>query len=239
MYSLTCTLNNMLTNNQNNSLPARKINEASSEIKKWEDYDKIICPDGTMIDMAALIEEQNRARVALLHLVPWFAEVLGRFRFIYTFQVQTQATDSRDIYINPQFTAGLSFEQKVFVMAHEIMHCVLNHFRRADAIGADPTLANVAGDYEINITLASDDVVGGKPLISYEKIAGIGALIDKKYNGWGFEKIYADRPSVPSGTQQPKQQSKQQSNQQPKKSKDWVDGWNQAMEDYKNGKLTI
>ena len=216
-------------------------------VKKWEDYDYVISPSGKKIDMNELLNDQYRAKNALVHLIPYFGEFVGKFRFIYTFRIPTQATDGRDIFINPEFTSELDFTGKVFVMAHEVMHCILNHLRRAKAIGADMTKANIAADYECNITLAEMDAVRRspglndpdqrkvKPLVSIETMEKHGALVDKKYSGWGFEKIYKDNPSGP--TDRPKPPSGSQSPMN--RSKDWVDGWNKAIEDYKNGKLKL
>lgn len=234
-------------------------NDFSGSTKKWEDYDCVIAPNGEKINMDKLLDDQARARTALVHLVPYFSEFIGKFRFIYTFRVQTQATDGRDIFINPLFTSKLSFDGKVFVMAHEIMHCVLNHLRRGKAIGADHYKANIAADYECNITLAEMGVTGTKsgsrgdtvtvPLVSMKTMEEIGALVDKKYSGWSFEKIYKDNPPGPSNKQKSGggQGSGQGqsgggpsgSQQKPKKSADWVKGWNKAIEDYKAGKLKL
>ena len=90
----------------------------------------------------------------------------------------------------------------------------------------------------------------------------IGALYDKKYSGWGYEKIYADNPSGPKDSmdnsgesnQAQQQQDKQNGQQQGKGSggssssgngqqqqygEDYKKGWAQAMEDYKKGKLKL
>ena len=48
---------------------------------------------------------------------------INKLRTIYTFQVKTQATDGYNLFVNPQFTYNLDLTGKVFVMAHEIMHC--------------------------------------------------------------------------------------------------------------------
>ena len=48
-----------------------------AQIKKWEDYDTIVCPDGQEIDMVALLEDQERAKAALVHLCPFFQEFIG------------------------------------------------------------------------------------------------------------------------------------------------------------------
>jgi len=162
-----------------------------ADIKKWEDYDTIICPDGQEIDMQALLDDQERAKAALVHLCPFFGEFIGKLRPVYTFRIETQATDGKDILINPQFTANLNFSQKVFVMAHEIMHCVLNHMRRAKDKGWSMKKANVAADYECNITLAKE-ASNGIGIISMDTMKKTKAYVDKKYDGWGFEKIYAD-----------------------------------------------
>jgi hypothetical protein len=159
----------------------RKINESiwdeSSEGKKWEDYDTIKCLDGQIIDMVALIDEQQRAKAALVHIMPFFNAFINRLRPVYTFRIPTQATDGRNLFINPQFTANLDLTGKVFVMAHEIMHCVLNHLRRGKA--HDPEASNVAADYEVNITLAD------MGLVKMGTMQKLGALVDKKYSGWG------------------------------------------------------
>lgn len=228
----------------------RKINESSgwnvdSNGKKWEDYDTIKCPDGQIIDMVALIDEQQRAKAALVHILPFFNAFINRLRPVYTFRIPTQATDGKNIFINPQFTANLDLTGKVFVMAHEIMHCVLNHLRRGK--GHDHERSNVAADYEVNITLAD------MGLVKIGTMQKLKALVDQKYSGWGYEKIYDDNPPGSSGQSMnnQSQQSQAQKNQQGQQgqggggnsnqqySEDYKKGWAQAMEDYKNGKLKL
>lgn len=155
-------------------------------MKKWNDFDKIILPNGEEIDMNKLDDEQNRAKAALQHLAPVLGGFLGRLRFIYTFQVSTQATDGYNVFVNPYFTYKLDLTQKAFVMAHEIMHCLLNHLRRGRAAGHDHERSNIAADYECNITLVDMD------LFDFNTIKNMKAYIDKKYSGWGYEKIYDD-----------------------------------------------
>lgn len=213
--------------------------------KRWEDYDTIKCPDGQVIDMAKLLDEQQRAKAALLHLMPYFNAFISKLRPIYTFKVQTQATDGYNLFINPQFTYNLDLTGKVFVMAHEILHCVLNHMRRG--AGHNPQLSNIAADYEVNSTIVELDLV--KP----DVIAKIGGLYDKKYTDWGYERIYADSPSGPkqpmsnNGEAKDAQKNQQGQDQQQsggggkgdkqQYSAEYKAGWNKAMEDYKNGKL--
>ena len=201
------------------------------EDKKWEDYDTIKCPNGQIIDMQALLAEQQNAKVALIRIMPWLGGFIGRLRFVYTFRVQTQATDGYNLFVNPQFTYNLNLLQKTFVLAHEVMHCLLNHLRRAQGRGDDMNRANVAADYEANIALA--DV---QPF-SVSMIKDMKALIDEKYRKMSYEEIY-DKVSS-SGDSQQNQQGQKDAQKNSQYSQDYKDGWNQAMRDYKAGKISI
>ena len=220
-----------------------------SKGKKWEDYDTILCPDGEVIDMQKLLEEQQRACAALGHLLPALGGFVSKLRFIYTFRVDTQATDGYNIFINPQFTSHLDLTGKTFVLAHEIMHCLLNHLRRANELGHPAKKSNVAADYEVNVTLAQD-----LDLIKPDTIRKLGALYNDKYHTWGYEKIYADNPASSSSksmnNQDQSQQAKQNQGQQgqgggsgggadQKMDPDYIKGWNDAVKDYMDGKLSI
>lgn len=229
----------------------RNINEASgwdtdANGKRWEDYDTIKCPNGQIIDMNKLLDEQQRAKAALVHIMPVFGGFVNKLRHIYTFRVPTQAVDGVNIFINPQFTYNLDLTGKVFVMAHEIMHCVLNHLRRGKS--HNPERSNIAADYEVNITLVE------MGLVKLDTIKKLEGLVDTKYSNWGYEKIYDDNPSGPSSQSMnnQKQSSQAQQNQQRQSgqggsgqsgsqqySDDFKKGWAQAMEDYKNGKLKL
>lgn len=218
-----------------------------SKGKRWEDYDTILCPDGEVIDMQKLLEEQQRACAALGHLLPALGGFVSKLRFVYTFRVDTQATDGYNIFINPQFTSHLDLTGKTFVLAHEIMHNLLNHLRRARELGHPIDKSNIAADYECNITLATD--LG---LVKIDTVKKLGALIDTKYQGWGYEKIYADNP--PSGGNsnmnnkdegsKAKQNQEQgggngSGNENQKLDSDYIKGWNDAIKDYMDGKLSI
>lgn len=227
--------------------------------KKWEDYETILCPDGTVIDMVALIDDQYRAMAALNHLAPMFGGFISKLRFIPTFRVQTQATDGFNVFYNPQFTASLDFTGKVFVMAHELMHCLLNHLRRAKAAGhTNPQKSNIAADYEVNDTLVD---IG---LFKSSTITKIGGYYDDKYVKWGFEKIYdaISSPSSMESQDNSKESSQAAKNQDQKDSRsgsqsqsrsgsgngndnqrdysaDYKAGWAQAIQDYQEGKLKL
>lgn len=203
----------MKTINDENQVSGAEVRAMSrdSKGKKWEDYDTIKCLDGTIIDMKQLVRDQASAKAALIHLEPMFATFANMLNIVYTFRIRTQATDGYHLFVNPQFTAELTFTEKVFVMAHECMHCVFDHMRRGRQAGHDHRRSNVAADYEVNQTLVD---LG---LFKAETIKNIKALIDSKYSGWAYERVYDDRPKDPS--------NKNNNNNQPGQSQS---GWGQS-----------
>lgn len=225
-----------------------KFGDESQEGKKWEDYETIVCPDGEVIDMVALIDEQHKAIAGLIHIAPELMGFLSSLSLIYTFRVQTQATDGLRIFVNPQFTNKLSFTEKCFVMAHEVMHCLLNHNRRLKSMPHYE--ANIAMDYEVNDTLVACG------LFKEETMKKIGAFVDMKYADMGCEKIFDIMPRKNDGSMDNSNQSAQaKKNQQGQQgqsqqggsgggqkqtySDEYKAGWKKAIEDWKAGKIKI
>ena len=231
------------------------ISEASSSLTqgepKWEDYDVIVCLDGEKIDMAKVIQDQVRAQAVVVGQVPFFGAYVSVLKIVYTFRVATQATDGVHLFINPQFTSHLDFQQKCFVLCHELMHCLLLHIERFEE-GQDHDLCNIAADYECNITLAqlSDIERGHAPNIGLFPISVMQktkALVDKKYIGWSYEKIYDDivktgigkaLKNMVNNAQSQGQGQGQGQGSSPSYSKDYQEGWEQAVADWKAGKLS-
>ena len=220
----------------------KQLNESMGRLrngKKLEDYDVVYDLDGTKIDMVKLLDEQQRAKAALVHIMPFFNAFVNKLKFVYTFQVETQATDGYYLFVNPRFTSELDLTGKVFVMAHEIMHCVLNHMRRGKS--HDRWKSNVAADYEVNDTLVE------MGLFKESHISKLGGLYDKKYTDWGYEAIYDSNPKGPenksmqnpNGKNGQKGRGGQGGGSSQPKSADWKAGWKQAIEDYKSGKLKL
>lgn len=217
------------------------VDERAQGVKKWEEYDEIICPDGEKIDMNKLLSDQATATAIISGQIPFFGAYISKLHPIYTFAISTQATDGYHLFINPQFTSHLTLKQKIFVMAHELMHCLLMHTKRYSE-GTDHKKANIAADYECNITLAKLDKleVGNAPnmgLVDIGTMKEIGAFVSKKYIGWGYEAILKDVSGAGSGDSMSNKQNTQQS--QNNKSQDYLDGWDQAMRDWRSGKLII
>lgn len=189
-----------ITPQQSEILKLNTINEADANRggQRWEDVDFIELPDGEMIDMKKLLKDQQLAKAALNTRLPHIGILAEKLRFIYTFEVDTQATDGYNVFVNPKFTNDLTIEGKMFVMAHELMHCLLNHIRRAKAIDAMNMKGNIAADYEVNQTLVD---LG---LVTEKVIKDLGGYIDKKWSRKPFEQIFnqMENPSKPNQQQQ-------------------------------------
>ncbi len=71
----------------------------------------------------------------------------------------TAATDGKNIYVDPEYFASLSENDRLFTIAHVIMHIKFMHmYRLADKDGKkrDPELWNIATDAIINANLERD-----------------------------------------------------------------------------------
>ena len=62
--------------------------------------------------------------------------------------VPTACTDGYSVWINPTFFVGLTKSERIFLIAHEVFHPLLNHLTRL--AGHRKNLVNIAADYEIN-----------------------------------------------------------------------------------------
>ena len=131
--------------------------------------------------MDPIIEKLTTARVGLLLKAPFFGNMATRMRLTdATEWCPTAATDGRGFYYNKDFINKLSVKKLEFLFAHEILHCVFDHFGRVGS--RDRTLANIAQDYAVNQILV-DERIG-------EKITEVQICYDSKYRGKAWEEIY-------------------------------------------------
>lgn len=71
----------------------------------------------------------------------------------------TASTDGKNIYFDPDYLASLSDDDKLFIIAHELMHVKFEHMYRImgkDGQIRDPKLWNIATDAIINANLERD-----------------------------------------------------------------------------------
>ncbi len=130
-----------------------------------------------------------KARMGLLFKHPFFGQLALRLTLTPADRkwCPTAATDGKKFYYNPAFIANLDDKENVFLVGHELGHCIYEHMIRRG--GRDPKLYNIAGDYIIN-NMLDTEMVQGKDyarVITYVK-----PFLDHKYDGWSSEEVYDD-----------------------------------------------
>lgn len=136
----------------------------------------------------ARILEEAKEQVYLARLVLLLKdEFFGTFLSLLQMEeasewCPTAATDGRKIYYNAEFMLSLDIEEKKFVLAHEILHCIYGHIGRRR--NRDPKLWNIATDLLINAILVEHKI--GKIVQS--------GLIDPRYDPkeWTADEVYDD-----------------------------------------------
>ena len=95
-------------------------------------------------------------RQKLLVRFPFTGGFLMRMEFVPVrdCRLRTAATDGERIFMDIAFCSTLSTDERLFVMAHEVWHCVLMHMLRCQT--RDPSAFNVAADMEVNHMLKKE-----------------------------------------------------------------------------------
>lgn len=103
--------------------------------------------------VAAIVQ----ARVYLLINHAFFGNLATRLELVdATKWCPTAATDGRKFYYNREFIKKLTRPELVFLVGHEILHCVYDHIGRRSA--RDPQVWNMANDYIVNYTLVKERI---------------------------------------------------------------------------------
>jgi len=105
-----------------------------------------------------LIEETKRL---IISRYPRFASAIAQSNIEYKTDLRyhTAATDGKNIYFDPDYLASLNDDERIFLLAHEIMHIKFGHiFRLQDKDGNKRNLDvwDVATDAIINANLKRD-----------------------------------------------------------------------------------
>lgn len=128
-----------------------------------------------------VIENIITARVSLLFKQPFFGNIATRMKVIDASDwCKTAATDFRNLYYNRDWFAQMDVKEIEFVIAHEIYHCIFDHFGRRET--RNPKLFNIAADYCVNGLLIRDKI-GEMP-------KSIPGYYSKDYEGMPTERIY-------------------------------------------------
>lgn len=91
-----------------------------------------------------------RARTKLLMKEPFYGSLIMRMKFALA-PCGTACTDMRRVIFDPAFLSQLSEDEVLFVLKHEVLHCVLQHGIRAR--GYQTQLYNIAADIVVNSSI--------------------------------------------------------------------------------------
>lgn len=94
-------------------------------------------------------------------------------------ECNTAATDGKNLFFNPEFFMGLTAEERIFLILHEVMHNVYNHGIRLGF--RDHKTWNEAADYVINGELIDRGFTMPKD-----------GLHNTSYDGWSADEVYED-----------------------------------------------
>jgi predicted metal-dependent peptidase len=144
----------------------------------------------------AVLEQLIRARISLLLQQPFWGTLATRLTLRDSTDepwCKTAGTDGRYFYYNRHFISKLDKQECIFLVAHEVEHCVYDHMdRRGSRL---PKMWNAAADFVINAELDEHNV--GK--LPNPKTSGVQACFDKKYKGMFTEEVYELLLKEPGG----------------------------------------
>lgn len=103
-----------------------------------------------------LLKQLEEDRAVMMLKQPFTALLAMRLRMVTVVddRMPTACTDGETMFFNAEFMSGRSNDDRRFILAHEVWHCVLAHSLRS--LGRDHARWNIACDYEVNHILHSE-----------------------------------------------------------------------------------
>lgn len=90
----------------------------------------------------------------VLSSYPFFGSIAADVECWETDEIETIKSDGTDIFYNPQYLSGLSDNDQIFLLSHELCHIALEHASRGK--DKDPVIWHTAADAVINQMLKRD-----------------------------------------------------------------------------------
>ncbi|MBE5757820.1 MAG: hypothetical protein E7345_02690 [Clostridiales bacterium] len=109
----------------------------------------------------------------VLRKFPALGATISGLQFQPSDKVDTAGTDGNVVYYNEDFLSSLSYDEKIFLFSHEIMHVAFGHLKRSQ--GKESELWNVATDAVINQILKHEHLPMPKCGIDMEDAFGKSA----------------------------------------------------------------
>ncbi|MDR2233872.1 MAG: VWA-like domain-containing protein [Tannerella sp.] len=123
----------------------------------------------------------EKAKTSLVLSQPFFATIALGLKYVEDINEKTASTNGIILKYNPDYINGMTVEETVGLLAHEVLHIVnLHHLRRE---GRDTELWNKACDYAIN------------GLLNNKFKLPKNGLYNNRYDNMNAETIYADLQS--------------------------------------------
>lgn len=104
-------------------------------------------------------------RQSILRAQPFIGNVAMKLEIVPVRDVRcpTACTDGKRVYFDIAFLASLSENERKFVLAHELWHCVMLHFARRQT--REIELFNIATDMEVNQIVKKDGFIAPSKLV--------------------------------------------------------------------------
>ena len=156
------------------------LEKEKTEIKK-----ALNLPDVPFVFDKEQRERITLARVRMLMKHPFWGNLATRLKVVEASNwCPTAATDGRCLYYNQEFIKLLDDDELVFLVGHELLHCIYEHMDPDVKGDRNSIIWNIATDYNINMTLDEQGI--GKVITLVE------ILLDYKYRGMSSFEIYDD-----------------------------------------------
>ena len=158
---------------------------------------------------------------------------VANIEFKDNLKYNTAATDGKNIYVDPNYFADLSENDRLFTIAHEIMHIKFMHmYRLKDKSGVkrDPELWNIATDAIINANLERDGFTIKEGYVNMPEALDYSA---EEF----YQKLLKEKEKKEQGKEQDNENSEQTENQNSDEGKSQGDDhslWEEAFKEQQN-----
>lgn len=173
---------------------------------------------GSVTPVVLTREQEARfaeAKGILMWVQPFFASLLfNQLKEVHTKDVPIAATDGDTLYFNPDTFCKYTADECVFIYAHEIMHCVLDHctegwklkmtgkvpYADGTKLDYDADFMNMMQDYVINAMLIKSNVGKYNPdWLFRNDITGEMSSLDAYRKEYQSRKRQGGKPGKPGG----------------------------------------
>lgn len=161
---------------------------------------KASTPRSRKISDAKLMELKDNARhiledcrYELVKQFPFCGSVIMNMNIkpIRDRRISTAATDGNVIYFDISFLSSLTQNDRLFVLAHEVWHSILQHMLRLES--RNHCLFNIASDMEVNELLYADGMFPPKTAVLPSKYGFPSGRTAEEYYEMLIDKIKKDR----------------------------------------------